>query len=98
MAGNLDKKAHIGGDSAEEEPSKVIRTGTEQMQNGVPWKSDRAGQWWHTPLIPALGGRGRWISEFKASLVSLSRKTKKKKKKKKKGSQTERTHLKMRLT
>ena len=21
------------------------------------------------PLIPALGGRGRWISEFKASLV-----------------------------
>jgi hypothetical protein len=22
-----------------------------------------------TPLIPALGGRGRWISEFKASLV-----------------------------
>jgi hypothetical protein len=30
-----------------------------------------AGQWWHTPLIPALGrrGRGRRISEFKASLV-----------------------------
>jgi hypothetical protein len=28
------------------------------------------GQWWCTPLIPALGkGRGRWISEFKASLV-----------------------------
>jgi hypothetical protein len=25
--------------------------------------------WWHTPLIPALGGRGRWISEFEASLV-----------------------------
>jgi hypothetical protein len=23
--------------------------------------------WWYTPLI--LGGRGRWISEFKASLV-----------------------------
>ena len=26
-------------------------------------------QWWRTPLIPALGSRGRWISEFKASLV-----------------------------
>jgi hypothetical protein len=25
--------------------------------------------WWHTPFIPALGGRGRWISEFKASLI-----------------------------
>jgi hypothetical protein len=24
--------------------------------------------WWHTPLIPAIG-RGRRISEFKASLV-----------------------------
>jgi hypothetical protein len=29
-----------------------------------------AGRWWHTPLIPALvGGRGRRISEFEASLV-----------------------------
>jgi hypothetical protein len=26
-------------------------------------------QWWRTPLIPALGGRGRRISEFEASLV-----------------------------
>jgi hypothetical protein len=26
-------------------------------------------QWWRTPLIPALGGRGRQISEFEASLV-----------------------------
>jgi hypothetical protein len=25
-------------------------------------------QWWSTPLIPALGGRGRWIFEFKVSL------------------------------
>ena len=24
---------------------------------------------WHTPLIPALGSRGRWISEFEDSLV-----------------------------
>jgi hypothetical protein len=24
---------------------------------------------WHMPLIPALGGRGRQISEFEASLV-----------------------------
>jgi hypothetical protein len=22
------------------------------------------GQWWHMPLIPALGGKGRWFSEF----------------------------------
>jgi hypothetical protein len=28
-----------------------------------------AGQWWRTPLIPALGSRGRQISEFEASLV-----------------------------
>jgi hypothetical protein len=28
-----------------------------------------AGQWWRTPLIPALGGRGRQIFEFEASLV-----------------------------
>jgi hypothetical protein len=28
-----------------------------------------AGWWWRTPLIPALGGRGRWISGFEASLV-----------------------------
>jgi hypothetical protein len=27
------------------------------------------GWWWHTPLIQHLGGRGRWISEFEASLV-----------------------------
>jgi hypothetical protein len=27
------------------------------------------GQWWHTPLMPAVGGRGRQISEFEASLV-----------------------------
>ena len=28
-----------------------------------------AGQWWLTPLIPALGGRNKLISEFEASLV-----------------------------
>jgi hypothetical protein len=28
-----------------------------------------AGRWWHTPLIPVLGGRGRRISEFEASLI-----------------------------
>jgi hypothetical protein len=32
-------------------------------------KNFSAGQWWCMPLIPALGGRGRQISEFKASLV-----------------------------
>ena len=26
-------------------------------------------QWWHTPLIQHLGGRGRQISEFEAILV-----------------------------
>jgi hypothetical protein len=25
-------------------------------------KKKLSGQWWCTPLIPALGGRGRWIS------------------------------------
>jgi hypothetical protein len=25
--------------------------------------------WWHRPLIPALKGRDRWISEFEASLI-----------------------------
>jgi hypothetical protein len=29
-----------------------------------------SGQWWRTPLIPALGRqRQAWISEFEASLV-----------------------------
>jgi hypothetical protein len=28
-----------------------------------------AGQWWHMPLAQHLGGRGKWISEFEASLV-----------------------------
>jgi hypothetical protein len=27
------------------------------------------GQWWCTPVIPALGSRSRQISEFEASLV-----------------------------
>jgi hypothetical protein len=27
------------------------------------------GQWWHMPLIPALGRQRQWISEFEASLV-----------------------------
>jgi hypothetical protein len=26
-----------------------------------------SGQWWHMPLIPALGMQGRCISEFKDS-------------------------------
>lgn len=25
--------------------------------------------WWHTPLVLAVGGRGRWISEVEANLV-----------------------------
>ena len=51
------------------------------------------GQAWCTPLVPALGSRGKWISKLKASLVySTARATQrnpiseiKKKKKKKKG-------------
>jgi hypothetical protein len=58
-----------------------------------------AGRWGHRPLIPELnsGGRGRWISEFQASLVyrvssriaratqrnPVSKRKKKKKKRKK---------------
>jgi hypothetical protein len=56
-------------------------------------KINLAGRWWHTPLIPALGRRGRQISEFEARLVyrvssrtaraeNLSRKTKTKQNKK----------------
>jgi hypothetical protein len=32
-------------------------------------KCSPAGQWWRMPLIPALGGRSRWISEFGTNLV-----------------------------
>lgn len=28
-----------------------------------------AGQWWHTPLIPALRRKRQWISEFKARVL-----------------------------
>jgi hypothetical protein len=35
-------------------------------------KEATARQWWHTSLMPALwGGRGKWISESKARLVSI---------------------------
>jgi hypothetical protein len=60
--------------------------------------------WWCMPLIPALGGRGRWISEFETRLVykvssmtaraiqrnpvSKNQKKKKKTKKKKKKKKT----------
>jgi hypothetical protein len=33
------------------------------------YRTCRNQAWWRTPLIPALGGRGRKISEFEASLV-----------------------------
>ena len=39
---------------------------TKCLEIKSPWL---AGQRWRTPLIPALGSRGRWISELKASLV-----------------------------
>jgi hypothetical protein len=41
------------------------------MQRKKPClKTKQSQAWWRTPLIPALGGgRGRQISEFKASLV-----------------------------
>ena len=35
------------------------------------------GQWWHTPLIPALRSGSRWISEFEASLVYRANATQK---------------------
>jgi hypothetical protein len=31
--------------------------------------STQTGQWWRTPLIPALGRQRQWTSEFEASLV-----------------------------
>lgn len=35
-------------------------------------KAKRVGQWWQMPLISVLGGRGRRISESKASLVCIT--------------------------
>ena len=36
----------------------------------IPLRNRQTGRaWWCTPLIPALGDRGRQISEFEASLV-----------------------------
>jgi hypothetical protein len=32
-------------------------------------KKNQAGQWWCTPLIPALRSQSQQISEFKASLI-----------------------------
>jgi hypothetical protein len=32
-------------------------------------RTRQARQWWNTPLTQHLGGRGRQISEYKASLV-----------------------------
>jgi hypothetical protein len=32
-------------------------------------KKPESRAWWRTPLIPALGGKGRWTSEFEVSLV-----------------------------
>ena len=37
--------------------------------NFIVFKKRYAGQWWHTPLIPALGRQRQAISTFKASLV-----------------------------
>jgi hypothetical protein len=52
--------------------------------------------WWCTPLIPALGGRGRRISEFEASLVykvsSRTARAKQKNQKKKKRKKERKTH------
>jgi hypothetical protein len=32
-------------------------------------RGEEAGQWWHMPLIPALGKKRQVDSEFEASLV-----------------------------
>jgi hypothetical protein len=36
---------------------------------GLGWENNTIKDKWRTPLIPALRGRGRWISEFQVSLV-----------------------------
>jgi hypothetical protein len=36
---------------------------------GSGYQEITARWWWHTPLTPALKGRGRQISEFEASLI-----------------------------
>jgi hypothetical protein len=47
--------------------SVFIEVPTSEVDRIRIWKMSQA--WWHTPLIPALGSRGRRISEFEASLV-----------------------------
>jgi hypothetical protein len=43
------------------------------LSSGKMWRKkithSLKSHWQHTPLIPALGGRGSWIFEFEASLV-----------------------------
>jgi hypothetical protein len=39
------------------------------MNENLKKKKGRAGAWWCTPLIPALGRQRQRISEFEASLV-----------------------------
>jgi hypothetical protein len=52
---------------------KGIKERKKKRKGEIFFSSQRVGVrlvWWHTPLIPAhLGGRGRRISEFEASLV-----------------------------
>jgi hypothetical protein len=45
------------------------RGGLPQASSEQVESKQRARLWWRTPLIPALGGRGRRISGFEASLV-----------------------------
>jgi hypothetical protein len=69
----------------------VISALGKRSKRDTEFKGILGRAWWHTPLIPAHNkGRGRWISEFEASLVykvssrtarAIQRKTKQKQKK-----------------
>jgi hypothetical protein len=47
----------------------AVRTLSELGKSQKPVLENSGRAWWCRPLIPALGGRGRRISEFKTSLV-----------------------------
>ena len=64
-------RSTVDGWTAIELQEKVLKAALIPIAKMILLPKLRIGflQWWRTPLIPALGSRGRWISEFKASLV-----------------------------